>query len=94
MQRLASELGEVDTARAAASLNLNMTLSSQSTTSLEDVDSLREPTLRPDQTLPPLWFQLYLTQDIGKSVPLIERAEGNLYSAEYGLTNDPKLIEC
>jgi (S)-2-hydroxy-acid oxidase len=75
MQRLASKLGELDTARAATKLNLNMTLSSQSTTALEDVKSFRESLTLSNQPLPPLWFQLYLTQDIEKSLSLINRAE-------------------
>ncbi|RMY39752.1 hypothetical protein D0866_01719 [Hortaea werneckii] len=79
MQRLASSLGEIDTARAAAKLNVNMTLSSQSTTSLEDVCSKRETNLaRMNQKAPPMWFQLYLTQDMDRSIPLIRRAEDKI----------------
>ncbi|RMY50897.1 hypothetical protein D0863_14745 [Hortaea werneckii] len=82
MQRLASSLGEIDTARAAAKLNVNMTLSSQSTTSLEDVCSKRESNLaRTNQKAPPMWFQLYLTQDMDRSIPLIKRAETAGYEA-------------
>lgn len=88
MQRLASGLGELDTARAAVRLNLNMTLSSQSTTSLEDVQTLRDTaTSNPADVLPPLWFQLYLTKDIKKSVPLIARAEGKLFACHESLSS-------
>lgn len=76
MQCLASEMGELDTARAAARMNINMTLSSQSTTSLEDVSRSRKANLPSGRPLPPLWFQIYLTRDLEKSIPLIERAEG------------------
>lgn len=77
MQRLAGGDGELDVARAAASLGLNMTLSSQSTTSLEDVAAVRR-SFESDSgdPLPPLWMQLYLYEDVQKSLKLIRRAEG------------------
>lgn len=72
MQRLVGGNGEVDMARAAAVLGMNMTLSSQSTTSLEEVMQERKCVDRP----PPFWMQIYMTQDLTKSTPLIKRAEG------------------
>ena len=72
MQKLVGGEGEMDVARAAVNLGLNMTLSSQSTTSLEDVI-----TARPKGTsCPDFWFQIYLNSDINKSLPLLRRAEG------------------
>ncbi|OJJ32857.1 hypothetical protein ASPWEDRAFT_42893 [Aspergillus wentii DTO 134E9] len=66
MQRLASPEGELGMAKAAVAMGLNLTLSSQSTTSLEDVIDAGNPSF---------WFQIYLTTDLSKSVPLIKRAE-------------------
>lgn len=42
MQKLAGGEGEMDVARAAVKLGVNLTLSSQSTTSLEDVMSCKK----------------------------------------------------
>ncbi|KAL0262778.1 hypothetical protein SLS55_001751 [Diplodia seriata] len=72
MQRLVGGNGEVDMARAASVLGMNMTLSSQSTTGLEEVIRERNGVDSP----PPFWMQIYLTQDLAKSTPLIKRAEG------------------
>lgn len=74
MQRLASPEGELDMARAAASMGLNMILSSNSTTALEDVISVREKSSSAGSA--PFWFQIYLSSDLNLSVPLIKRAEG------------------
>jgi (S)-2-hydroxy-acid oxidase len=74
MQKLAGGEGELDVARAAAKLGVNLTLSSQSTTSLEDVMSCKESSSSVGD--PAFWMQLYLTKDPEKSVPLIKRAEG------------------
>lgn len=71
MQKLASTNGEIDVARAAASMNLNLTLSSNSTTLLEDVISVKQQS----HDAAPFWFQIYLTKDLELSVPLIKRAE-------------------
>ncbi|KAJ5246642.1 S-2-hydroxy-acid oxidase [Penicillium chermesinum] len=71
MQKLANPEGELDVARAAASTGVNMTLSSNSTTLLEDVISVRQK----GDTAAPFWFQIYLTADLELSVPLIKRAE-------------------
>lgn len=72
MQRLAGGEGEMDVARAAASMGLNLTLSSNSTTSLEDVMSIN----REMGSTTPFWFQLYLATELDLSIPLIKRAEG------------------
>ena len=74
MQKLAGGEGEMDVARAAAKLGVNLTLSSQSTTSLEDVMSTKNKSK--SAVDPAFWMQLYLTKDPEKSVPLIRRAEG------------------
>jgi (S)-2-hydroxy-acid oxidase len=74
MQKLAGGDGEMDVARAAAKLGVNLTLSSQSTTSLEDVISCKKDSS--SSLDPAFWMQLYLTKDPEKSIPLIKRAEG------------------
>jgi (S)-2-hydroxy-acid oxidase len=76
MQKLVGGEGELDVARAAAKLGVNLTLSSQSTTSLEDVMSCKKSGLSGSD--PAFWMQLYLTKNPEKSVPLIKRAEGTL----------------
>jgi hypothetical protein len=75
MQRLAGGAGELDVAKAAAGMGLNLTLSSQSTTSLEDVMQAKKDT-ETGVGAPPSWMQIYLNEDMQKSVPLIKRAEG------------------
>lgn len=74
MQRLASPEGELDMARAATSMGLNFILSSNSTTSLEDVMAARRQV--GEGVAAPFWFQIYLASDLNLSVPLIGRAEG------------------
>ena len=74
MQKLAGGEGELDVSRAASELGVNMTLSSQSTTSLEDVMACRSK--NEGAFCPGYWFQIYLTADLERSVPLIKRAEG------------------
>lgn len=75
MQRLAGGEGEIDVAKAAAGMGLNLTLSSQSTSSLEDVMQAKID-IEKGLPGPPFWMQIYLHDDIQKSVPLIRRAEG------------------
>lgn len=74
IQRLAHPLGEIATARAAAKFRTLMTLSSVSTTSLEEVAS---------STIPgaPRWFQLYIYKDRSITLKLIQRAEAAGYRA-------------
>jgi (S)-2-hydroxy-acid oxidase len=78
MQRLAGGDGEIDIAKAAAGMHLNLTLSSQSTTSLEDVIAAKNEIQDSAASAPPFWMQLYLHEDMQKSVPLIKRAEGRI----------------
>jgi (S)-2-hydroxy-acid oxidase len=78
MQKLAGGEGEMDVARAAVKLGVNLTLSSQSTTSLEDVMSCKKNSSSAAD--PAFWMQLYLTKDPEKSVPLIKRAEGSFFN--------------
>ncbi|RBA15414.1 hypothetical protein FPRO05_12488 [Fusarium proliferatum] len=82
MQKLAGGQGELDVARAAASMGVNVTLSSQSTASLEDVQATRQKAMRDaGRQAPPPWMQLYLYEDVKKSVNLIRRAEAASYEA-------------
>ncbi|RAL02635.1 alpha-hydroxy acid oxidase [Aspergillus ibericus CBS 121593] len=81
MQRLAGGEGELDVATAAASMGLNLTLSSQSTTSLEDVAEARNRIKTGDIPPPPFWMQIYLYEDVQKSINLIRRAEAAGYQA-------------
>ncbi|OOF91242.1 hypothetical protein ASPCADRAFT_518806 [Aspergillus carbonarius ITEM 5010] len=81
MQRLAGGEGEIDIATAAATMKLNMTLSSQSTTSLEDVAATRHLAHTGDLAPPPFWMQIYLYEDVQKSVNLIRRAEAAGYQS-------------
>lgn len=73
MQRLAGPEGEMGMAGAAATIGLNLTLSSNSTTLLEDVASVRTS----GHSGAPFWFQIYLTADLELRTPLIKRAEGS-----------------
>ncbi|KAF2725733.1 S-2-hydroxy-acid oxidase [Polychaeton citri CBS 116435] len=81
MHRLVGGEGEMDVGRASANLNINMTLSSQSTTSLEDVAGVLRKSRQVGLPSPKLWFQIYLNQDLDNSVPLIKRAEAAGYEA-------------
>lgn len=76
MQKMAGGDGELDTARAAVRLGSNMTLSSQSTVSLEEVMQVRHELSSDAVSVPPFWMQLYLYEDVEKSLKLIKRAEG------------------
>lgn len=82
MQKLVGGEGELDMARAASKLGLLLGLSSQSTTTMEDVMAVSTKT----SNSTPFWHQLYLTQDPEKSLPLIKRAEGEsiIYIVEAG----------
>jgi lactate 2-monooxygenase len=73
MQSLAHEDAEVATARAAASLDVPMVLSSTSSASIEDVaDALGETTR---------WFQLYRSSDDDLTASFLDRAASAGYSA-------------
>jgi (S)-2-hydroxy-acid oxidase len=77
MQKLAGGEGELDVARTASKLGLNMTLSSQSTTSLEDVMNAAKEQAG-GNVIPKFWFQIYLTPDMNHNIALIKRAEGRI----------------
>jgi 4-hydroxymandelate oxidase len=65
-QRMAHPDGELATARAASAARTGMVLSTLATTSMEAVASAMTA---------PLWFQLYLDRDRGRSEALVRRAE-------------------
>jgi len=75
MQKLVGGEGELDVARAAADRGTFMILSSNATSTLEEVI---EAAGGPDTDL---WFQLYISQDRVKSSKLIKRAEDAGYKA-------------
>lgn len=75
MQKLVGGEGEVDVARAAADRGTFMTLSSNATSTLEEVI---EAAGGLDANF---WFQLYVSQDRAKSSKLIKRAEAAGYQA-------------
>ncbi len=70
--RLAHIDGEMAIARAAASEDVTMVLSSLSTVTLEEVASAAPG---------PKWFQLYVFRDRGLTAELVHRAEGAGYEA-------------
>ncbi|GAD98373.1 peroxisomal (S)-2-hydroxy-acid oxidase [Paecilomyces variotii No. 5] len=76
MQKLVGGHGELDMARAAAKIGTGMILSTQSTTSLEDVIEA-PPGGRPEN----FWFQIYVSVDREKSASLVRRAEAAGYKA-------------
>ncbi|MDO8904708.1 alpha-hydroxy acid oxidase [Hydrogenophaga sp.] len=76
-QCLAHPHGEQATALAAAAMGAGMVLSTQSSTSMEDVARL---TLA-DNGRGPLWFQLYLQGDRALTCELVRRAEDAGYEA-------------
>jgi len=73
MQRMAHNDGEQATSRAAGRHNTLMTLSSWSTTPLEDVANAAPGKYR--------WFQLYVYKDRAVTLDLIKRAEKAGYKA-------------
>jgi len=73
MQRMAHSDGECATAKAAARQNTLMTLSSWSTTSLEEVNAAAPKGFK--------WFQLYVYKDRKITLELIRRAEKAGYKA-------------
>ncbi|KAB8237505.1 alpha-hydroxy acid oxidase [Aspergillus alliaceus] len=81
MQKLAGGEGELHVARAAAKMALPMTLSTQSTMSLEDVADTARATVGDGVPAPPLWFQMYMTPDAVRNESLIQRAEAAGYEA-------------
>jgi (S)-2-hydroxy-acid oxidase len=77
-QKLAGSEGEPDTARAASALGTNIILSSNATTSLEDVASALPER---DEHYPKPWFQLYFLNSRDLTTDLIRRAEKAGYEA-------------
>lgn len=77
-QKLAGEEGEIGVARAASALGTNFILSTNATTSLEDVAAYLPS--RDDKYSKP-WFQLYLLGSRSSSAELIRRAEIAGYEA-------------
>ena len=77
-QKLAGGNGEPDTARAAWALGTNITLSSNATTSLEDVATALPER---DEHYPKPWFQLYFLNSRNLTTDLIKRAENSGYEA-------------
>jgi 4-hydroxymandelate oxidase len=75
--RLAHPEGEIAAALAASALQAGLVLSTQSNTALEDVARAYGP--GPDAG--PLWFQLYLQPDRGRTRELLQRAEAAGYEA-------------
>ena len=73
MQRMAHPDGELATARAAAERGVLMTLSSLSTTSMEDVAAAAPSSSK--------WYQLYVYKDRGITEELVRRAESAGYTA-------------
>jgi (S)-2-hydroxy-acid oxidase len=74
MQRMATDEGELATAKGAAAQKTLMTLSSWSTTALEDVYSAAP-------SWSAKWFQLYVYKDRNVTLNLIKRAEKAGYKA-------------
>lgn len=83
MQRMAHIEGELATSRAAAKHDTLMTLSSWSTTSLEDVANAAPGGYR--------WFQLYVYKDREVTLDLIRRAERAGYKA-FAVTVDTPIL--
>ncbi|KAF4551903.1 FMN-dependent dehydrogenase-like protein 7 [Elsinoe fawcettii] len=77
-QRLAGGQGEIDIARASSTLGTNVILSSNATTSLEEVAGA---ICDRDQRYPRPWFQLYFLNSRDLTLKLIRRAESAGYEA-------------
>jgi (S)-2-hydroxy-acid oxidase len=78
MQKLAGGEGELDVARTASNMGSNMTLSSQFTTSLEEVTLAAKSQAAGGVLSPKLWFQIYMAPDMNHNIVLIKRAEGTV----------------
>lgn len=77
-QKLAGGNGEVDVARASFKLGTNVVLSTNATTTLEDVAEA-VPQRAPEYPAP--WFQLYFIQSRELTANLVQRAEKAGYEA-------------
>jgi len=92
MQQLAHPDGELGTSRAAASQGTTMTLSTFSTTSLEDVIKAGSEIPRSSGIpLPEYWLQLYCFQNRKTSESLLRRAEAAGYKAVVLTVDTPYL---
>lgn len=76
-QQLAHPEGELATAHAAAALGAGLVLSTQASVALEAVAQA----VRAEPGRGPLWFQLYLQPDRGRTRELVQRAEAAGYEA-------------
>ncbi|KAJ8044906.1 Hydroxyacid oxidase 1 [Holothuria leucospilota] len=83
MQKMAHPHGEVATAKAAASVNTGMVLSSWATSSIEEVQEAAPDGLR--------WFQLYVYKDRELTKNLVKRAEKAGYRALFLTVDTPQL---
>ena len=77
-QKLVSDNGEIDVARACHALGTNFILSTNATTTMEDVIEALPPS---DGNYPSPWFQLYFLGDRNLTAALIRRAEAAGYEA-------------
>ncbi|KAL2032278.1 hypothetical protein VTO58DRAFT_105450 [Aureobasidium pullulans] len=77
-QKLAGGEGEMDVARAASACGTNLILSSNATTSIEDVAGALRPV---HEHSPRPWFQLYFLGSRDFTLQLIRRAEAAGYEA-------------
>lgn len=77
-QKLVSDNGEIDVARACHALGTNFILSTNATTTMEDVIEALPPR---DGNYPSPWFQLYFLGDRNLTAALIQRAESAGYEA-------------
>jgi len=92
MHQLAHRDGELGTSRATASQGLTMTLSTFSTTPLEEVIKAGEEFKREEGVPPPeYWMQLYCFQNRKTSESLIRRAEAAGYKAVVLTVDTPYL---
>eukprot|EP00871_Galdieria_phlegrea_P002076 jgi/Galph1/286/GphlegSOOS_G5026.1 len=83
MQRMAHHEGECASARAASKNNVIFTLSSWSTTSIEEVAKAAPKS--------PKWFQLYVYKDRDVTAKLVRRAENAGYLAIQLTVDTPRL---
>jgi len=92
MHQLAHKDGELATSRAVASQGLTLTLSTFSTTSLENVIKAGKEFKREDDIPhPEYWMQLYCFQNRSTSESLIRRAEAAGYKAVVLTVDTPYL---
>ncbi|CAF1588730.1 unnamed protein product, partial [Didymodactylos carnosus] len=92
MQRMATDLGEKATARAAVRANTIMILSTLATTKLEDVAIEHKKALTEHPgSISQLWYQLYILKDREFTKNLVQRAEQSGYKAIVVTVDAPRL---